>query len=78
MISPQSETLGTRERVGKNLKIWRIRRGLSQENLSANAGISQTFFSQVETGRRNVSVDVLDRLARVLQIDIAELFAYLN
>jgi transcriptional regulator with XRE-family HTH domain len=75
MSSAQSKPLGTRERIGRNLKMWRIRRGLSQENLSASAEISQTFFSQVETGRRNVSVDVLDRLAHVLQIDISELFA---
>jgi transcriptional regulator with XRE-family HTH domain len=46
---------------------------MTQEQLSFGAGITQTFLSQVETGRRNVSIDTLEKLAVVLEIDIVEL-----
>jgi transcriptional regulator with XRE-family HTH domain len=49
-------------------------RGLSQEELAARAELSQTFLSQIETGRRNVSLDSVDRLAQMLQVDVMEFF----
>ncbi|WP_297584826.1 helix-turn-helix transcriptional regulator [Roseibium sp.] len=50
-------------------------KGLSQENLAHRAEIHQTYLSGVESGKRNPSVLVLDRIARALDVDIVELFA---
>lgn len=63
-----------KERLARNLRDWRVKRGMSQEVLSASAGLSQTFLSQVESGMRNVSVDNVEKLAEVLEVDIQELF----
>lgn len=62
-----------RERVAYNLRKLRLESGLPQDTLSAGAGISQTFFSQVETGKRNVSVDTLERIADALSVDLIDL-----
>ncbi|WP_421929393.1 helix-turn-helix domain-containing protein [Neoaquamicrobium sediminum] len=52
----------------------RRERGLSQEELGAQADVHQTYLSQVEGAKRNPSIDVLERIANALKIDIAELF----
>lgn len=63
-----------RKRVGVNIQRLRRAAELSQEELGARADVHQTYLSQVEGGKRNPSVDVLERIARALKADIAELF----
>lgn len=72
-MSSLKRTIATKERVARNLREWRLKRAMTQEQLSLGAGITQTFLSQVESGRRNVSIDTLEKLAVVLEIDIVEL-----
>lgn len=64
-----------RKRVGVNVQRLRRERDLSQEELGARANVHQTYLSQVEGGKRNASVDVLEKIAKGLRVDIAELFA---
>jgi transcriptional regulator with XRE-family HTH domain len=63
-----------RKRVGLNLQRLRRAKGLSQEELSHRADIHQTYLSGVENGKRNASVDVLERIATGLGVDIEEVF----
>jgi len=46
---------------------------MSQEDLAFSAELSPTYLSQIESGRRNPSLDALFRLATVLQIELSEL-----
>lgn len=62
-----------RERVARNVKLWREQRGVSQQSLSANAGLSRTYLSRIENGVETVSVDHLEKLAIALNVDIVEL-----
>jgi len=41
--------------------------GLSQEELALEAGLDRTYISQVERGKRNVTIVVLARIARALK-----------
>lgn len=72
-MSSQNQLSRARGRIAYNLRDLRLKSGLPQDTLSANAGISQTFFSQVETGKRNISVDTLERIADALGVDVADL-----
>jgi len=63
-----------RKRVGVNIQRLRRERELSQEELGARARVHQTYLSQVESAKRNPSVDVLERIADALKVDITELF----
>ena len=47
--------------------------GLSQEALAHEAQINRTYIAALETGRRNSSLDLMGRLARALQCDLADL-----
>ncbi|MFO0881773.1 MAG: helix-turn-helix transcriptional regulator [Gemmataceae bacterium] len=64
-----------RERFGSALRAVREERGLTQEQLAHQAGIHRTYLSDVERGARNISLVILDKLARALELSLAELFA---
>lgn len=56
---------------GKNpIKVWRVYRGLSQSQLAKAAGISIAYLSQLETGRRKGSTEVLSALAKILELSL--------
>ncbi len=58
---------------GKNLKRARLIRGLSQDALGYEAGLSRTFVSDVERAARNLSIDSMSRLAAALGIPLRDL-----
>ena len=62
-----------REVFAQNLRAARQANGLSQEELSHRADIDRTYISSLERCVYGVSIDVLDRLARVLGIEASEL-----
>ena len=62
-----------REAFAQNLRAFRRARGLSQEELAHQAGIDRTYISALERNVYNASIDVVDRLAEVLGVDVAEL-----
>lgn len=64
--------------VGSNLRTARLRRGLSQEALANEAGVAMNYVSGIERGVQNPTVMVLHRLATVLEIQEAKLFAPLS
>lgn len=46
----------------------RKRLGISQGLLAKEAGISQTFLSQIETGKRNYSLTMINKLMEALPV----------
>ncbi|WP_353043829.1 helix-turn-helix transcriptional regulator [Mesorhizobium sp. M1423] len=63
-----------RKRVAVNVQRLRRERDLSQEELGERANVHQTYLSQLEGSKRNPSIDLLERIAKALKVDIAELF----
>lgn len=62
-----------RRNLSANLKIFRGKRGLSQEALADQAGLHRTYISQVERLLVNVSLDNLVLLAKALEVSVPEL-----
>jgi transcriptional regulator with XRE-family HTH domain len=60
--------------LSRNIKRYRDRLGLSQLHLALELGISTTFLSDIETGKKWVSAQTLTQLAKALKIDVYELF----
>jgi transcriptional regulator with XRE-family HTH domain len=48
---------------------------LSQEDLADRAGLDRTYVSGIERGRRNPTLDVLQRLSTALGVDLDVIFA---
>jgi DNA-binding XRE family transcriptional regulator len=55
------------------LAFWRKHRGMTQVALSQAAGISQPYLAQLENGRREATVTVYARLAKLLGVRIDDL-----
>ena len=65
--------MDVRQRVGINLKKFRVGRGLSQEALAFECGLHRTYISGVERGVRNPTVLVLERIATALKVPSSRL-----
>lgn len=67
--------MSARLNFSKNLKKFRLERGLSQEDLADECGLHRTYVSSVERGERNITVDNMDKLAIALGVDLRELIS---
>jgi DNA-binding XRE family transcriptional regulator len=52
------------------VRVWREYRGLSASALAEKAGVSKTYLSEIETGRKPGSVEAYKALAAVLRVPI--------
>lgn len=59
--------------VGRNVRRLRELKGLPQDELAHAADIHVTYLSGVENGHRNMTLNVLERLARSLGVGETEL-----
>jgi transcriptional regulator with XRE-family HTH domain len=55
------------------VKEFRKRAGLSQKDLAAAAGIDQSAISRIERGQRDVSLNRLGAIAKVLGVPVTRL-----
>lgn len=59
---------------GENpLKVWREYRRILQQELARMAEISVPYLSQLETGKRKGSLEVLTRLSQALQVTLEDI-----
>jgi len=65
--------MDARRRLAWNLRRYRVNRGLSQEQLAVDAMVNRTYVSSLEREGENPTIEVLERLARALAIDLGEL-----
>lgn len=62
------------KKFGQNVRHWRKKRGLSQEELADRAQLHPTYVSGIETGYRNPTVKIVGKLATALGVEPACLF----
>jgi DNA-binding XRE family transcriptional regulator len=61
---------------GENrIRVWREHRGFSAKDLADKAGVAAAFLSQIETGKRDGTVDTLRKIADALSLRIDDLVA---
>ena len=61
------------KKIGKKIKLERIKRDISQEDLSFEAGLARNTIWKIESGRVSPTVDSLEKIAHALGIDFATL-----
>ncbi|NUY80265.1 helix-turn-helix transcriptional regulator [Flavobacterium sp. MAH-1] len=52
--------------VGSRIKALRLEKKISQETLAGLADIDRTYMQSIEKGQRNISIDMLRKLAKAL------------
>lgn len=64
------------KRFGKNVKIERIKKDLTQEQLSEKMGIGRPYLASIEGGKENMSLAKVLELANYLEVDIKTLLDF--
>ena len=61
-------------RYGQAVIKIRLARGISREQLADLCGLHRTYISDIELGKRNVSLENIDRIALSLNVSLSEFF----
>jgi transcriptional regulator with XRE-family HTH domain len=60
--------------VGRRIRSLRKLRDFSQEQLAEKADISSKYLGEIERGRSNLTIDIMERLAAALEVSIVDFF----
>lgn len=61
-------------KFGQRIRELRQKTGLSQEKFALMIGMDRTYFSSVESGKRNISLLNINKIADGLEITVDKLF----
>lgn len=61
---------------GNRIRELRVKTGLSQEKFALKIGMDRTYYASVESGRRNISLINIEKIANGLEISLSELFTF--
>ena len=68
-------TISIKESFGKCIKEYRNKTGLSQEKCALKINMDRTYYASVESGKRNISIENISKIANGLGISLGELFS---
>jgi transcriptional regulator with XRE-family HTH domain len=63
------------ERLAYNIRLLRVKRGMSQIVLAVEAGTTPATISAIENREGNPTLEIMQRLADALGVEVAALFA---
>jgi transcriptional regulator with XRE-family HTH domain len=63
------------KKFGENLKALREGKELSQEAIAFNAGLSRSYYAEVELGKRNISLINITKIAVALDTELDALLS---
>lgn len=63
------------EKFGTTVARLRKEQGFSQEKFALEAGVSTRYMTDIERGKRHVSIDIIEKIANQLGKTLSELFA---
>jgi transcriptional regulator with XRE-family HTH domain len=66
----------TLKKLGDRIREIRESRKLTQEELAYQADLDYSYVNQIENGRKNPTVQILDQIAKVLKVTIKDLFSF--
>ena len=61
------------KKIGKNIRSFRKKAGLSQIDLAVAVGIDRSYLSEIENGHRNFTIMLLQNLATALSVSLEDL-----
>ena len=62
------------KRVGELIRKVRKEKGFTQKELGEKLGLTEATFNRYETGRQNLTLDTLQKIADVLEVRVNILF----
>jgi XRE family transcriptional regulator, aerobic/anaerobic benzoate catabolism transcriptional regulator len=74
-LTPFQQDTAYLARLGERVRAWRDDQGMTRKALSEASGISERYVAQLESGRGNISILLLRKLARAMRISVESLVA---
>lgn len=74
-FTKRTQGMNIQEKIGQVVKRLRQESHLTQEQLSGQCGIDQHYLSNIESGQRNVSVEVVERIATFFNLPLSSFFS---
>ena len=62
------------KRLGRRIAELRRKRGFSQEGFAHECGFHRSYMGAVERGEKNITIVMVDRIAKTLKMSLSELF----
>ncbi len=63
----------TSRKLGANIKKIRVRKKMSQGDICRKLNMDRSYMSAIESGKKNITLAVLEKLARALDTSVSEL-----
>lgn len=63
------------KKLGQRIKYLRTERGISQEKFALSIDMDRTYYASVESGKRNISINNIQKIANGFNITLEELFS---
>lgn len=63
---------------GLTLRALRSKNGISQEQFALQIGMDRTYYASVESGKRNISIQNIQKIAKGFEISLSELFRFVD
>ncbi len=60
-------------KLRQRIKTLRQEKGMSQEALAHDADLDRTYIPSIEKGERNISITVIEKIAKALKVKMADL-----
>ena len=67
--------MNLQRQVGLNVRRLRLKRDVSQQVIAFEADMALNYVSGIECGKKNPTIDILDRLAKALRVAPRDLLA---
>ncbi len=64
------------KKFGQRIKFLRLEKGMTQEELSFEIGTDNSYISNIENARNDIPLSRIRLIAKVLQIELSELFKF--
>lgn len=74
----EMKKMGIKEVLGKNIRYYRYKHKYSQQTLAELLDISVSYMSDIECGKANVSLDLIQKIAFLFEVSFDELFKVRN
>ena len=62
------------KKLGRRIAELRKKRGFSQEGFAHECGFHRSYMGAVERGEKNITIQLLTKIAKSLKISLSELF----
>jgi len=72
-LTPAQQESAYLAQLGERVRAWRNGRGMTRKALAAASGVSERYLAQLEAGRGNISVLLLRKVARAMQVTVESL-----